>query len=235
MPINGLGGVSVYNPYAKINSGNQMKGVQLPGFGYGKGLMPTHTPSARSDEEIKNAIVELARQDARNGVWGADLDASLTNSRPSAEYQKLMGEYIQSVSPDRRSIYPAALTQLSKAAKLQDGKPIIDDSILQLFFGRTKVDVKNAGIQHDANSGMMEIHHFMIKAGGEDIGSYSITYGWGYTWTKEEQSRNLESSKLYQEAWRAEAAKMNAESNPARGLTYSGKTGQTTVNLDIHA
>ncbi|MCL2576643.1 MAG: hypothetical protein FWE27_01140 [Defluviitaleaceae bacterium] len=208
MQINSLGGISVYNPNARTNTANQMKSVQLPGFGWGKGLMPTHTTTNRSDCEIRSAIVELAKQDARNGIDGSNLDTTLRSTKPSEEYQKLMGEFVQSVSPDRSSIFPAALTQLGTATKLQNGKPLIDNSLLELMLNGTKVTVKNPGIQYDSKSKMMEIHHFMITAGGEDIGSYSITYGWGYSWTNEEQARNIESSQLYRDTWLAERAKI---------------------------
>lgn len=57
----------------------------------------------------------------------------------------------------------------------------------------------------------MEIHCAMFTSGGEDIGSYSITYGWGYQLTKEEQSRYIEMGNLYQDVWNAERKQMASE------------------------
>ena len=228
MQINGFGGVSAYNPIARTNSVSKMKSVQLPEFGYGKNLIPTYTPTDRSDEEIKADIIELAKQDARKGIFGQDLDKTLTNSRPSKEWQALVGEYIQSVSPDRRSIFPATLAQLGKATKLQGGTPIIDDSLLQLLLNGTKVGVNNKpgfqpGVQYDDKSRMMQINYFGITAGGEDIGSYSITYGWGSSPTKEEHARSSEITGLYYDTWKAETAALNADkSETSAAQAYSG-------------
>ncbi len=69
MRINGYGGVSAYNPYSKINTSIQMKNVQMPSYGWGKGLIATKTETNRTDEEIKNAMIELAKKDARNGIF----------------------------------------------------------------------------------------------------------------------------------------------------------------------
>lgn len=218
MQIRGLGGVSAYTPMAKTNSGAKMENVRLPGFGWGSGLMPTHTSTNRSDEEIRNAMIELAKADARKGINGADLDVTLTRTRPSAEYQALMGEYVQSVSPDRSVIFPATLAQLGKATKVMGGKPIIDFSLLELMLNGTKVGVNNKsgfqpGLQFDAKSGLTKINYFGIAAGGEDIGSYSTTYGWGWSTTKAEHARSSEMGQLYLDTWRAETAKMQAERN----------------------
>lgn len=127
MKINGYGGVSTYNPYSNINRSANMKSVQMPSYGWGKGLIATKTETNRSDEEIKNAMIELAKKDARNGIFGQDLDTTRTNTRRSKEYEAIMGEYVQSVSPDRRNIFPMGIAQLGKATKLKGNVPLIDD------------------------------------------------------------------------------------------------------------
>lgn len=96
-----------------------MKNVQMPSYGWGKGLIATKTETNRTDEEIKNAMIELAKKDTRNGIFGQDLDKSLTNTRRSEEYEAIMGEYVQSVSPDRKTIFSPGIAQLGKATKLK--------------------------------------------------------------------------------------------------------------------
>jgi len=210
MQINGLGGVQAYNPYTLNNSASKMKSVELPEFGWGSGKFPTYTPTDKSDEEIKNAIVELAKKDARNGRHSRE---GVTLNNQSSEYHALEGMFVQSISPDRRSIVPAALAQLGKATKLHGGKPLIDDSLTQLMLNGTRVEIKNPGVMYDSKNKMMEIHLLPIFAGGEAIGSYSITYGWNWSQTKEEHSRRNEIHSLYYDTWKAETAKMKAENN----------------------
>lgn len=211
MQINGLGGVSAYNPYSSINKSTQMKSVKMPSFGWGFGSMPTATATNKSDEELKNAMIELAKKDARNGIFGQDLDTTLTKTRRSKEYEAIMGEYVQSVSPDRKSIFPAGIAQIGKATKLKGNQPLIDDSLTQLILNGAKIGLKSLGVQYDAKSKMTEIHCAMFTSGGEDIGSYSITYGWGWCPTKEEQSRYVDMGQLYLDTWRSEAKQMQSE------------------------
>ena len=71
--------------------------------------------------------------------------------------------------------------------------------------------MKSLGVQYDAKSKMMEIHCAMFTSGGDGIGSYSITYGWGWTPTKAEQSRYIEMGQLYLDTWRAETRQMQSE------------------------
>jgi len=230
MQISGLSGVSAYNPYSKTT---QMKNVQLPEFGWGKGMFPTHTPANKSDEDIKNAIIELAKQDARNGRHSRE---GVTLNNQSAEYHALEGEFVQSVSPDRRSIVPAALAQLGKATKLHGGKPIIDDSLTQLILNGTRVGIKNPGVMYDAKSKMMEIHLLPIFAGGEAIGSYSITYGWNWSQTKEEHSRRNEIHDLYYDTWKAETAAINAgKVGTSATQTYNASYTQSQVTQSTTA
>lgn len=59
----------------------------------------------------------------------------------------------------------------------------------------------------------MEIHHVMFTSGGEDIGSFSITYGWGAQKTKEEHSRYVEMGALYEQTWKNEMQQIQMEKN----------------------
>lgn len=213
MRINGYGGVAAYNPYSNINTSSQMKSVQMPPYGWGKGLIATKTETNRTDEEIKNAMIELAKKDARNGIFGQDLDTTLTNTRRSKEYEAIMGEYVQSVSPDRRTIFSAGIAQLGKATKLKGNIPLIDDSLTRLLLNGTKIELKLPGVQYNAKSKQMEIHHVMFTSGGENIGSYSITYGWGAEHTKEEHSRYVEMGALYEQTWKNEMKQIQMEKN----------------------
>ena len=218
MQINGLSGVQAYNPYTSNKSAVKMESISLPEFGWlkiGQRRFPTYTPTDRNDEEIKAAMIELAKQDARNGRH--KLQGVVWNNQ-SAEYHALQGEFVQSVSPDRRSIVPAMVAQLEKATKLRGNVPLIDDSLTQLMLNGIKVGINNKpgfqpGLQYDAKNKMVKINYFGITAGDEVIGSYSTTYGWGATLTKAEKSREMEIHSLYYETWKAETAKMKAESN----------------------
>jgi hypothetical protein len=122
-----------------------------------------------------------------------------------------VGEYTQSVSPDRKSIFPAGIAQMGKAIKLKGTKPLIDDSLMQLMLNGAKINLKNAGIMYDAKSKMMEINHVEFFVGGENIGFYDIGRGWGFQPTEAEQSRYGEMNRLYYEVWTAETRKIEME------------------------
>lgn len=212
MRINGYGGVSAYNPYSN-NTSAQMKRVKMPSYGWGKGLIATKTKTNRTDEEIKNAMTELAKKDARNGIFGQDLDTTLTNTRRSKDYDAIMGEYVQSVSPDRKSIFSAGIAQLRKATKLKGNIPLIDDSLTRLLLNGSKIGLKLPGVQYNAKNKQMEIHHVSFTLSGENIGSYSITYGWGAEKTREEHSRYVELGALYEQTWKNEMQQIQMEKN----------------------
>jgi hypothetical protein len=208
MQISGLGGVSAYT---KINLSSQMKSVQMPSYGWGKGLIATKTETKKTDEEIKNAMIELAKKDARNGIYGMDLDVTHTKTRQSKEFASLVGEYVQSASPDRKNIYPAAIAQMRKATKLNGMIPIIDDSLTQLLLNGTKIKLKHHGVIYDTKSKMMAINHVEFFIGGERIGSYDLRSGWHQEFTKEELSRQSEINWLYYNTWTAETKQMGME------------------------
>ena len=211
MQVNRVDGISAYTPHTKPAPGRQIRRIHSPGFGWGKNLMPTYTPTDRSDEEIKNAIIELAIKDARNGIYSADPDVTPTHSGPSAQYQQLIGEYVQSVSPDRRTIYSAALAQIGKAVKIEGAKPVIDTALMDLMLSSFRAGIKNPGIQYNETTRTIEIDHFAITANGEDIGRYSSTYGWSCSLTKAELSRKHASHQLYVDTWRTERAKTQTQ------------------------
>jgi hypothetical protein len=205
MQINGLNGVSAYNPYTPKNTSSQMKNVTLPKYGFGVGLIATKTETDRTDEEIKNDVIELAKQDARRGIHGMDIGG---RGAFSAEYFKLSGEYFQSVSPDRRSIYPAGIAQMGKATTLRGFTPTIDTSLLDLMLNGTKINLKNTGVIYDKNSKQMEINHVEFFIGRECIGWYDMGRGWGFQFSNEERSRFQEINSIYTKAWKDERKAM---------------------------
>ena len=224
MQISGLSGVSAYNSIARINSSSQTQSIPLPDYGWPKGLgmVPTHTTTNRSDDEVRNAIIELAKQDAQRGVNGQNLDKTLMSNKPSAEYHALQGEFVQSVSPDRRSIFPATVALMQNIVRAGK-KPLIDDSLTQLFLNGTRVNINKPGGTYDAMGRLLEISTIPIQANGVDIGYYDVTRGWGWTPTEAESSRMNEISSLYRETWRAETAKVNAsKSETSAAQAYSG-------------
>lgn len=205
MSINGIGGVSSYNSYSSMNRKVAMKSVPLPEFGRGIDTILTKTETNRTDEEIKNDIIELAKKDAARGVHGGSVD---NYGKYSNELKNLVGEYVGSVSPDRRAIFPAAIAQLGKATTAKLKMPIIDTSLLDLMISGTKVSLKNAAVGYNERDRIMEIGHVEFTVNGENIGSYDKGRGWHYSFTKAEQSRNEEINLLYTRTWAAERKAM---------------------------
>lgn len=210
MQINGVGGVSSY--YINSNQiSKKVVNIPTPTYGWGDYLIATKTETNRTDDEIKNAMIELAKQDASKGIWGVDLDTTLTKTRRSEEYQKLMGEYVQSVSPDRRAIFAkgvdATLNEISARIK----KPIIDNSLMELMlYGEVKTNVKSS-FYYDTNMKMFNIGVIeLFSENGEALGSYSGVYGWGQTPTQAEKSREIELYSIYKNAWDTATAEIKA-------------------------
>ena len=208
MQVNRMGGVPSYNPYAQKNAANRFRNVQMPEFGNGHNNMMTHRETDRTDDEIKNSIIELAKKDAAAGIHGRSID---NYSTPSQEFQNLLHEYVGSVSPDRRAIFPAGIAQLQKATSLRLGAPHIDYSILEMWLSGNKINVKNANVEYNARDKMMEITNVDFFENGEFIGTYSKNHGWGYSFTKAEQPRNEEIHRLYVDAWKAERKALGLE------------------------
>ncbi len=208
MQVNRMGGVPSYNPYSQANTASRFRNVQMPVFGNGFKNMMTHRETCRTDDEIKNSIIELAKKDAAAGIHGRSIDDFST---PSQEFQDLLHEYVGSVSPDRRAIFPAGIAQLQKATSLRANAPYIDDSIMQLWLSGSKISLRNYNVQYSARDKMMEVGKVDFFENGEFIGTYSNDHGWGYCYTKAEQSRSEEIHHLYVDTWKAERNALGLE------------------------
>jgi hypothetical protein len=207
MQINGMGGITPSNRYVQVKPKQAIKSVPPPKYGWGAWLIPTKTETTRTDEEIKNDIIELAKNDARRGIYGADTELHGSKTK---EYNKLVGEYVTSVSPDRKTIYPAAMARLEKAISLKANKPIIDTSLLDLIVSGIKTSLKRTAAQYDARTRIIEIDNVQIFSGGVSIGSYVKNSGWTWTPTDEELARHREISQLYTKVWKDEDQQIKA-------------------------
>jgi hypothetical protein len=101
--MSSIDGVSFSNiQYATERFGTDAKvgSVKLPNFN--KLGMHTKTEPSRSDEELKEAIVKIAREDAKKG--------QLQNQ--TKEFLDLRKEFMSSVSPDRENIITNSTKQI---------------------------------------------------------------------------------------------------------------------------
>ena len=208
MQVNRMGGVPSYNPYSQASAARKFRNVPEPEFGNGHNNIPTRQETGRTDDEIKNAIKELAKKDAAAGIHGRDTDFYGT---PSKEFQDLLQEYVGSVSPDRRAIFSTGIAQLQKATSLRMGAPHIDYSILEMWLSGNKINVKNANVEYNARDKMMELSYVEFYENGENIGNYSKVHGWHYSYTENEQVRKQEVHRLYVDAWKTERKALGLE------------------------
>jgi hypothetical protein len=219
MQINSLGSVPSYNSNVQNISSGVIKNVPLPvKYGWGADSIPTGTKTNRSDDEIKNDLIELAKKDARRGVRGGDTNGY---GKRSKEYDNLIGEYVMSVSPDRKSIYPAAMAQLQKATSIDNlFMPHIDYSMMELMLKGASVSIEHAGFEYDSGSKKLILRHVKFMLNGEHIGGYAHNHGgWNWSPTKAELERMQENLTTYDTAWKAERNQMERERSGK--LSYS--------------
>jgi hypothetical protein len=227
MPINGLGGFQVFNPFMYGNriaiksfgkiyvegspalpTSRSIKSIpKPPGFGSCEntpGVFMTKTEATRSDDEILNEVVALAKQHAQKGRYGGN----------TKEYHALLGEFMSSVSPDRQAIFAQGVESTEKEIKSKMSKPVIDVTPFTLpLINKSSV---TSSFFYDWHKRVFDIGTVQFyDEKGETIGSYSGNHGWGWSPTKAEVARRVELSNLYHNTFETEKNKVSNSTNAA--------------------
>jgi len=192
----------------RFGTGPKIGTVNLPNFkNNNEGF--TKTEPTRSDEEILEAMRELAKKHAENGTF----------HNADNEYLDLFKEYISSVSPDRESILTNSLKEIFGKAKTNKEEVAIDfnKNILQQTLSiMEQIKNKNGNVSSNkafnidlAGGAMCKVgwldgdklkDAFFHDSNGELIASYSQN-GWSILYTKAEQARKSEITAVYNEAF----------------------------------
>jgi hypothetical protein len=185
-----------------FGTGPKIGTVRLPNFkenneGY------TKTTPTRSDEEILEAMKELAKKHAENGTF----------HNADNEYLDLYKEYVSSVSPDREGILTNSLNEIFEKANLPKkekdntlGMSILQQTIKVMEQAKNNnkrwLDGEIKGANY--NVGWMEGNELkcadFFDSNGELIGHYDQN-GWDVFDTKSEQARRSEILAVYNEAF----------------------------------
>jgi hypothetical protein len=192
----------------RFGTGAKIGTVRLPNFKENNEGF-TKTEPTRSDEEILEAIKELAKKHAEKGTF----------HNADNEYLDLFKEYISSASPDRESILTSSLNQIFGKAKTNKEEGAIDfnKSILeQTLKIMEQAKNKNGATNNKTTFNIDLAGGAMCKVGwldddklkdasfhdsnGELIANYS-QHGWSILYTKAEQARKSEITAAYNEAF----------------------------------
>jgi len=189
----------------RFGTGAKLGNVKLPDFKKQTYMMYTKTEPSMSDEELKEAIAKIAREDAEKGKF----------HNMTKEYIDLEKEYVSSVSPDRESIITDSMKEINsiKQTLSKANSPEQAKSLLQLFIEMEEGDNKNKVITISGtmyNKACFEGDKLMYvefhDSNGETIADYSPNNGWGCLNTNAEIARKKEFSSIYNEAWRGATA-----------------------------
>jgi len=189
--------------YDTFGTGTKIGTVRLPNFkANNEGF--TKTEPTRSDEEILEAVRELAKKHAENGTFhNADND-----------YLDLYKEYVSSVSPDRESILTNSLNQIFGKANPQKKEAIdFNTGILQQTL-KTMGQANNktmSGAMYKVGwlDGNELKYADFYDGNGELIANYSQN-GWALCGTKAEKARGDEFTAVYNEAFNSVYNAQNA-------------------------
>jgi len=180
-------------PVGANQTGNRTtrnKGVNLPDF------MFTTTAPEKSEDEFKAAIQALARRDAAAGKF----------HNRDAEFQNLERSFISVVSPDRQGMINSSLTAIQQGKQMaaQQGWHITQNLVNSLLSGRP--------IGHTpphSRTGQEQLLFELRDGNGQHLARLT-SGGWRMVLTDAEVSRRQEFSKIYNAAWDAARAEMNA-------------------------
>jgi predicted RND superfamily exporter protein len=194
--------------YNSFGTGPKIGTVRLPNFKENN-EMYSKTESTRSDEEILEAMRELAKKHVENGTF----------HNVDNEYLDLMKEYISSASPDRESILTSSLNQIFGKTNKSKEEPTIDfnQSILQQTIKsmeqmKTKNKTASEALKQISNAmyGKLNITNDnklnyveFYSSSGEMMATYDSSIGWASYLTKEEKVRNDEILAVYNETFRS--------------------------------
>ena len=209
--------------YDQYGTGAKIGSVNLPNFrDNNEGC--TYSKPTRSDEEILEAVREMAKKHAENGTF----------HHMNNEYLDLYKEYVSSVSPDREGILTNALNEIFSKANLPKKEKAEKDplGILQqtlMFMNKTKnKNNKNVWLDGEIkgstyNVGSMEGDKIkyadFFDGNGELIARYTQN-GWDLFGTKAEKQRGDEFTALYNETFKS-------ANSPTTSLPKSVDVGNT--------
>jgi len=167
-------GVHAIHQYQFTKTGS-IGGVHVPD--YNNVYVYTKKKSGLSDADFQKKIVEQAYKDFAEGKF----------QNQSADFNKLMKEYTQEVSPDREGIISEGLTAISKGK----GEQRAIDFIATLMQGKVVYQKDVVG-----NVGYTEFY----DSNGELVATYG-NRGWTMYTTKAEAARQTDMCFMYTKAW----------------------------------
>jgi len=207
-----IGGVAFGGIQAAIErfgTGTNVGNIKLPNFkNAAMNGAYTKTVPSMSDEEIKEAIVKIAKVDAEKGQFQSQ----------TKEFLDLRKEYVSSVSPDREGIISNTTKQIfSNADAIKSKNKEHAITLLELLIERDKKDKITAINMNSSNykacfEGDTLNYAEFHDSNGEMIASYCPNSGgWSYPGTEAEGVRKREFSATYNEAWNNANAEINAQ------------------------
>jgi hypothetical protein len=206
--MSAIGGVafgSIQTMTAKYGMGAKVGSVRLPDF-KNTGIY-TKTEPSMSDEELKEAISKIAREDAEKGNF----------QNETKEYLELRKEYISSASPNRESFITNSTKQIfANADAIKSKSKGYANSLLELLINKDKDDKITAINMNSSNykaclEGDKLTFAEFYDSNGEVIATYDTNNGWICLGTKTECLRQREFSATYNEAWNNANAEINAQ------------------------
>jgi uncharacterized protein YnzC (UPF0291/DUF896 family) len=220
--IDGVVGNTRITAMERYGTGAKIGNLTLPSFKKSTGMY-TKTEPAMSDEELKEAISKIAREDAEKGLFHSE----------TKEYSDLRKEYISSVSPDRESIITNSIKEIDsiKRTMAKTNSPERATTLLQLLMDMGKKGNKtigNAMYDKACLEGDKLTFVEFYDNNGEMVGSYSNSIngnnGWKSFLTKAETARLQEFASTYNETWWSVNAEIKAQKNPSVQKHLEGGT-----------
>ena len=233
MQISNLAGVSAFNSNLHTHSAKTLQNIPLPKFTgslWTTNVVLTKTEATRSDEEILNDVIEVAKKCAQ-GIKGTTVPGHMPPSLKE-EFNKLWGEYVSPYSPDRQAIFTKGLESTQNEIKSRISKPILDTSLLTILLGKNKVNASFWFSPNDKRTVEVDYMQFFDE-NGEQIGGYQRNLGgWNITLTEVERARISEVSALFRDTLNAEIANRSRETatNANSNVSYQqNQAAQTTT------
>ena len=169
--------IDSYNTFAQgrpFSGTGKIGNVRLPDY---SGLyFDTKQPPAMSEDKYKEAIIEQAQQDQKEGKFQSN----------SVGFRKLEKSYVSVASPDRKGIIANGLRAIFKN-NFSHPKTL---DYIALMFGEVKYQKENNDLSYAE----------FYDENGEMVASYS-NGSWNCYGTKAENARELEFLGIYNAAW----------------------------------
>ena len=199
--------MNISNPITQkstFSKTSKIGGIPLPN--YNDDYVFSREKSSIGAAEYKKKIVEQAYEDYANGKF----------QNKSEGFNKLMKQYTQEVSPNRKGIITSGLKAVSK-----NRETVLEplDVVATLLEGEVRYQ--------KLPSGNTEYIEFYDK-NGEMVATYSNN-GWTMYTTKAEAARQTEMCLIYNAAWG------DAKRGISRGNSIVVETGDEQMSFDVKA